>query len=213
MFRVGLRLSNGITDVESINQIADDWVEAREDAEGDLSMSGISDMPSVNFEYGFQPYFSFRPWRLLQLSMKVDFIRSPNLYNTQSDDLSIDIYSAIPGVHALLTIRAFELGLGPVLSMTRLKWRDDFFGYHDTWLGDGIGMEAIIGVSIRVRQTMGFTLQLVYRNLQIRHLEDSQHRVLVDANSGARLEMNLSGVMIQIGVFFRGMETQGFFRE
>ena len=216
LFRLGVKASTGFTSVKSINKLANQWYDAMQEAQEDSldyleEGIGNSDVGDVNFEYGFQLYLTFRPWKFLQLGGKVDFIRSPHLYNLQyKDDIDIAIVSAVPGIFALYTFSYFELGIGSIWGFSEVKWRDAIFGYNDDWRGHDMGFEVYLGCSVPIRDHFGFTFQLVYRYLTIHELKDSYGRVLVDTDSSEKFEMNISGGMLNMGVYFRFQSIKSF---
>ena len=214
MVRVGARITNGYFRMKELNTIADNWYAARQEISSDLQPEVTTKMPGINVSFGFQPYISFRPWRLLQIGSKVDFDRSPSLYNVQhKGELRINVYTATPGIFALFTAGAFEVGGSWVLGHTMIHWQDHFFGYDGVWRGRDAGWEIAMGFSVRTRQYLGFTFQILFRHLVFEKMEDDYGRVLTEANTGNSISLNQSGILLNLGMYFRTMETKGVFKK
>jgi hypothetical protein len=209
LIKFGIKGFGGITETCYLNTMTNEWLERVVDASNAELQNEPVTLP-FNIEYGFQPFVIIRPFRLLQIGIKMDYsfsnlaakFQNPLLSN-QNYKLNFKMKSYIPGVFAYLTLGKMELGGGLFRSYTYIDVNDDFFGYEDKWYGANTGYELNLGFSSSREKHIGFTMGIKYRGLLINDFEDNLKRKITYSDNQKSMTINMSGFFIEMGIYFQ----------
>jgi len=209
LIKFGVNGFGGITDTSYLNTMINNWYEKVVDASNVELQSEPVTLP-FNIEYGFQPFVIIRPFRLLQIGVKMDYafsnlaakFQNPLLI-TQDYKLNIKMRSYIPGIFAYLTLGKMEFGGGLFRSYTNINVNDAFFGYHDKWYGADTGYEFSLGFSSSREKHFGFTTSIKYRDLFVDNFKDNLNRRITYSDNQKNMSLNMSGFFIEMGIYFQ----------
>lgn len=213
LLKIGINGVGGIIFSSQLNTLKTSWTDMVVE-ESNFEAEGNTLSIPLRFEYGFQPYLSIHPIKLLQVGIKMDFTYSSskskfeNSIINETFELKFKRKTYIPGVYALLTLNKFEIGAALIQSYNEMQVTDDFFGYNDTWYGKNLGYEVSVGFTTSHQNLMGFNMSIKYRGLKINELEDSLNRKVTYNDTQENLSLNLSGIIINVGLYFQFMELK-----
>ncbi len=213
LIKFGIKGFGGMTETCYLNTMTNDWFESVVDASNAELQSEPVTLP-FNIEYGFQPFVIIRPFRLLQIGVKMDYAFSnltaqfQNQLVNQNYELKIKTKSYMPGVFAYITLGKMELGGGFFSSYTNVDVNDDFFGYRDKWYGTNTGYELSLGFSTSHEKRVGFTMAIKYRDLFIDDFEDNLNRKITYSNSQENMSLDMSSIILEIGFYFQFVQMK-----
>lgn len=208
LLKAGIKGTVGFTFSNDLNTLKTNWIDMVAE-ESNVEIEGNLISVPLNFEYGFQPYLSVHPIKLLQVGIKMDFAYSSqkstfeNPIINETYELKFKTKSYIPGVFACLTLGKFEIGAAVIQSYNNIFVNDDFLGYNDTWYGKNMGYEFSLGFSTSHNKLLGFTTSIKYRGLKINEFEDTLNRKVVYNDTEENLSLNMSGIIINAGLYFQ----------
>jgi hypothetical protein len=205
IFRIGINGAGGVMSITDLNNLADTWLTAHDDSlsSSTVQISHEGDKIDFNIEYGVQPFFCFTLWNIWQIGGKFDYLLSPHLYNSLlRDTIKIDLQTYIPSIYTALRLGAFEIGGCAINAISTVNWNDNFFGYKSKWSASDWGYEVKLGLAPRMGKYAGFNFSVGYRSLVLKNVFDNSGRRIYFSNSGKPFTLDLSGVVVNLGLYF-----------
>ncbi len=208
LIKFGIKGYGGLLENNQLNTMANNWIDKVAE-ESNVEFIGDPITLPFNIEYGYQPFVIIRPYNFLQIGIKMNFAFSKlnskfqNPLIKQSYELDININSYMPGIYTYLTLTNLEFGGGIFHAYTNVHVNDNFFGYQDAWYGSKTGFELSFGYSNDLKEYIGFTFNIKYRDLLINEFRDKLNRIVSFSNKQKNMSLNMSGFIVEMGLYFQ----------